>query len=796
MVSAVVWNLSALNRKLLRDLWHIRGQVLAIAAVVAAGIAMYVMSAGALNSLEEMRGAYYDRYRFADLFATAKRAPDRLKSEIAALPGVAAAETRLTTTAVLDIPGVPEPASAQVVSLPDRGGPAINNLLIVRGRYPASGHTDEALILQTLADANGFRPGDDLKATIHGHRRVLKITGVAMAPEFLYSIAPGALAPDDRRYGVLWLRRDALAAALDMEGAFNSVVVALTRDADAESLKQRLDTLLEPYGGAGAHGRDEQQSDVYLVAEIDGLKGMATVLPAVFLGVAVFLMHVVVQRLLELEREQIGLLKAFGYSNGAVGWHYAKLILSVVLLGLIAGNLIGTWFARGLTEMYGQFFRFPIMILQLEPQVYAAASLIALGTGALGLIGGVRKAVALRPAAAMAPPAPEAYSKTMIDRLGLARMTTTGAGMVLRHMVRRPARVLLTWFGLSLAVGLNIGATFMMDSLDRMIDVQFNRLDRQHAFVSFTEQMERRAFYDFLALPGVLAAEPVRHVAAELRFGHREKRIPVTGLPQGSQLGRIADEDETIVDMPSRGIALTASLAERLQVGPGDRIIVDFREGNRHTVEVPVATIGASYIGMGAYMDLDRLNRLSGDGHVISGVRLAVDDAARYELYDRLKVMPTVQGVTLRETMLQAIDDTITENFLIMTLSSAFFAALIAVGVVYNTARITLSERGRELASTRVLGFTRAEVSVVLLGELAVVTLAAMPLGCLLGLGLGWLTVTAGYENELLTIPLVIQPATYGLGMLVLLGGALLSAWIVKRRVDKLDMVAVLKTRE
>src|SRR5690606_35872017 len=203
--------LAPLDRKLLRDLFAMRGQALAIAFVIAGGVSVHLVAAGLLSSLEETRRAYYERYRFADLWAPLVRAPNGLIDEIRRIEGVQAAETRVRVQALFDMPGMEEPATGEVFSLPDGAEPSVNQIVLLRGRLPQSGRRDEAVVLESFANAHGLDIGDTVDATIYGGRERITIVGIALSPEHVYAIAPGQLVPDDRLFGVLWMSRSALA---------------------------------------------------------------------------------------------------------------------------------------------------------------------------------------------------------------------------------------------------------------------------------------------------------------------------------------------------------------------------------------------------------------------------------------------------------------------------------------------------------------------------------------------------------------------------------------------------------
>ena len=791
----MVGRMRVLDRKLLRDLWRIRGQAVAIGLVMGAGVAMFVMSVGTMRSLEATQGAYYERYRFADVFAQVKRAPEVLASRIAEIPGVKWAETRSVADVTIDVAGMDEPAVGRMVSLPTNRDPLLNAVALREGRRPVRGRPDEALASEAFAEAHGLGAGDHLYAIINGNRRRIEIVGIALSPEYVYSIAPAGLMPDDSRFGVLWMGREALAAAFDLNGAFNNVSLALLRSASTADVIDRLDAILEPYGAIGAYARDEQLSHRYLDNEMVQLRTVGLFTPVIFLAVAAFLLNIVISRLIATEREQIGVLKAFGYSDFVIGWHYLKLVLIVAAVGIALGFGAGTWLGRSLTELYTQFFRFPFLYYRAAPDIYALSGLVSLAAAAAGALGAVRQAVRLPPAVAMQPAAPPNYRKSAFEFLGLSRLMGQPTRMIVRHIARWPVRSALTVVGISLSAAIMIAALFSADAFDRMIDVTFSQSQRQDVTVAFVEPTPESVIAEIARLPGVLTAEPFRGVPVRLRLGHRERRLGLIGINPDADLSRLLDTDLEPLELPDTGIVLSTKLAELLGARRGDILTAEIREGRRPVRAIPVSAIAEGYIGVEAYMDLGALNRLMGEQPMVSGAHLLVDQAHAAELYRDLKASPAVAGITVQTAVLQTFRDTMQETLTIMTFFLSIFAGLIAFGVVYNSARIALSERGRELASLRVLGFTRGEVSYILLGEFGILTLVALPLGCGIGYGLAWL-LARSLDTELFRIPLVVDRPTYGLAIVVVLISAALSALMARRRIDRLDLVAVLKTRE
>ncbi len=787
--------LRPLDRKLARDLWKIRGQVVAIALVMASGVALLVMSLTAMEALTETAAAYYERHHFAHVFARVKRAPEHLLERIRRIPGVHTAETRIVRMAVLDVAGFDQPVMGELVSLPAHGMPLLNQLALRQGRYPRPNAPDEVILSEPFALAHGLRPGDRVRAVLNGHWRELAVVGIALSPEYVYTIAPGALMPDDRRYGVLWMGRESLQAAFDLEGAFNDVSLELLRGEDALTVVARLDRVLAAYGGVGAYARKDQLSNWFLMNEIAQQRALANILPVVFLAVSAFLTHMVLGRLIAVERSEIGLLKAFGYGRAPILWHYVKLVLAIGAIGVALGWFAGFWLGRYNTHTYAEYYHFPFLLFQAGPRPFVIAAVASLGAGLVGALAAVRRALALAPAEAMRPPAPPSFHRARVPALPLTGWLEQPTRIVLRQIGRWPLRSLLTSVGIGMAVAVMVLSLQWLDAINHIVDVYFLQAQGQDLSVGFAEVRGREAQRNLRSLPGVLATEPARVVSAKLHAGAREQRQSVQGVPAHQELQRVYDAKGRAVDLPPEGLVISTMLARLLEVRQGDRITVEVLEGRRPTFEVPVVGLFETYIGTPAYMEIGALNRLMHEAGSITGAHLRIDPSRRAELLRELKEIPMVSAITLREAAVQSFYDTMARTLLIFVSFFVVFSCTLAFGVTYNGARIALSERGRELATLRVLGFTRAEISYILLGETGLLTLAALPIGCASGYLLARLVVST-FETELFRVPFIIESSTYGWAIVVGVVASITSALLVRRQLDRLDLIAVLKTRE
>ena len=784
-----------LNRKLARDLWRLRGQVVAVAMVIASGVAVLSMSLSTIEALGETATAYYERYRFAHVFANVRRAPEHLAERARLFPGVQSISTRVMEMAVLDIEGFAEPVIGQLVSIPDRGEPALNRLALQTGRFPRPGRPDEAVVSEPFATAHSLTQGSSFRAILNGNWRELTVVGVALSPEFVYTIGPGALMPDNKRFGIVWISHEALQAAFDLDGAFNEISLGLLRGTDPDDVIRRLDILLADYGGVGAYARKDQISNWFLMNEIKQLETMSTILPVLFLIIATFLTNMVLNRLITVERSEIGLLKAFGYRGRDIGWHYIKLTIAIAGVGIVIGCIAGYWFGLSVTKIYAAFYKFPFLLYQPSINSFALASGVSMFAALAGTLGTVRSVANLPPGEAMRPPAPPMFRRSSLGQTPLLRALDQPSRILMRQIARYPLRSFVTSAGVGMAVGVLIISIQWLDSIERMVDVYFKQAQHSDVTVGFSDARAASAVHSLAQLPGVITTEGMRSVATRMHFGDREERKLLQGVPRNQQLHLVFDSEGRAVDLPPDGLVISTIFGEMLGAGVGDVIRVEVLEGRKRVRDVPVVGMFETYIGAPAYMNIEAVNRLMLEAPMVTSVHLRTDQLTRPELFHQLKQIPAVSSLTIKAAAIQTFHDTMAESLLIFISFFVIFACTLAIAVTYNAGRITLSERGRELATLRVLGFTRPEISYILLGEIGVLTLLAMPLGCVIGYGLT-LLISGAFKTELYRVPFWILPDTYGISILIVLAATVVSAFLVWRRIQHLDLIAVLKTRE
>ncbi|SOT41404.1 ABC transporter permease [Burkholderia cenocepacia] len=786
---------STLTRLSWRDLWRMRAQAMAAVLVVACGVASFVAMRSTYLVLLRAQQDYYASHRFADLFVHLKRAPLAVATRIAALPGVAAVGARVVADVTLDVPGLAEPATGHVVSVPERGGPSLDLLHLQRGRYVAPDRDDEVLVSAAFAEANQLRTGQRIGAVLNGRWKQLRIVGIAISPEYVYETGAGSVFPDNRHYGVLWMGTEAVSAAFRMDGAFNDLMLSLDGGAIVPRVIAQVDRELASYGGLGTITREDQVSNRFISDEIAQNRITATYVPAIFFFVTMFLLQNVLNRLVDTQRAQIGLMKAFGYGNARVALHYFQFACLIAAAGAAIGYAAGLALGSSLTALYARYYRFARLEYHADAHVAILAGVVSFATALVGTAAGVTKAAGLLPVEAMRAPLPPDFAVGWLERFGLYRHLGVTWRMIARNITRQPLKALLSCIAMACASAILVTGGFFFDAVDYLFDVQFQRVERQDVTVAFAQPLSHRAIYALERLPGVLRVEPFRDVPVRISAGYRSRRVSLSGIAPAALMHRLVDERSLPLRVPPDGIVISSQLADTLGVHAGDQVTVEVLEGKRQSRQVTLAGRVGELVGIRAYMDQQALARLLGEGGNWSGAWLQIDARASDRLYAALKRMPAVNAVAVRRSVIDSFRKIMNESVRLSTSINFTFACIIAFGVAFNGMRIAYSERLQQLASLRVLGFTRMEVAWILLGEQFLLAALATPAGLLLGYGVCAFLVDR-LATDLYRLPLVVQPATFAQAFLVTASTVTASGWLVARKIGSLDIVAVLKARE
>lgn len=792
--------MKVLDRKLLREVRTHLGMLLAVTSIIAVGVTCLVTLASSYLNLTEAKTLYYAHCRMADFSIELKKVPLVELAPLAALPEVAEIRSRIQQYVTVDLDGVQEPLNGQVLSLPDRRQPIINDIVIRQGSYFTDRRDNEVIVNEAFARYHRLRPGQWIRLLLNNQQQELFVVGTAISSEFVYLLGSGAITPDPKRFGVFYIKQTYAEEAFDFKGSANQVLGRLSAAAHGSprEVLRRAEEMLSSYGVFTTTPLEDQLSNRFLSQEIQGLRSFAVITPCMFLTVAALVLNVLLSRLAQQQRAVVGTLKALGYSNLQVSWHFLKFGLTVGILGGVVGCVMGYWLAAGMTVLYRTFFQFPELHSRLRWDIYAAGTLISIGCAAAGSLRGSRAVLRLNPAEAMRPSPPRRGGAVFLERIGwLWRSLGSGWRMVLRNVLRSRLRTAACVFAAAMGSSVLVNGFMMQSSIEYMIDFQFRRIMRNDIELLFKDEQGQRALWEAARLSGVDLAEPTLSVACTFINGSHRKKGAVTGLMHNATLTIPRDLECRPIRIPDHGLAMSRNLAEALHVQRGDLVGMEPIKGQRRLQYVPVVEISDSYLGLSVYAEIRYLSRLIGEELAMTGVQLASDHNPEHlaALSRELKQLPALQAVTARADMIQTLEETVLKNQGIVIDLLALFAGVVFFGSIFNTSLVSLAERQREIATLRVLGYGPWEIGSLLFRESMITTV----LGTVLGMPLGyWLTVAIAqaYASDLFRLPVVATPALWIKTMVFALGFGLLTHLLVQKQIHDMDWLDALKTQE
>jgi len=785
-----------LTRKLGRDIRQTAGQFAAVTAVVACAMVVFVSLRLAYGSLVWTRDSYYERHHFADFFVHLEKAPESALREVESIPGVWRVRGRIVKDVPLKVRGNDGAVVGRIISMPDRRDDLINDIYISSGSYFPGAAATEVIVSDRFCEANGLRVGDSIEATINERREALRIVGTAFSPEYVYALAgPQQFAPNDRDFAVIFARKTFVEDAFNMTNAVNDITGLLRPGADVEAVLDQVKKRLDQYGVYRKYGRDQQLSNQYLSYELMQLRNSALVTPMIFLVVAAAVIHVLLRRMTELQRMQIGLLCALGISKARITAHYVHYAVAVAVAGSALGALLGCWLAARWVDMYNLFFRFPSLQTRFSAPALLHGFLLCTGMCALGAAQSAWAILHVQPAVAMRPPL---ASARLVRRSAFAflyaRLPLVWR-LSVRNSVRAWRRSVFTIIGVALATIIMLIGSAVTDWLDFIIHYQFDLVDRSDMNVGFTVERPAASVTELQKVDGVRRAEGIFQFGAELRHGWRKKTVLVMGLPADGDLYRVYDAHGRRVTMPEDGLVVPTRLARLLDLRPGDSLAMEPYLKDRRERPAVVRAVADQYIGLTVYAGQDLLGKMLDEARVVNGALLQCDSVDLQPVVRRLNDIPGVSTVSTTRAVFGEFQETVTELMRVTTFVLALFAAIIAFAVIYNSSSVSIAEQERDLATMCSLGFERESVAQVATNDIMPLGLVGVAVGLPLGVQLCHLMAQL-YETDLYRLPVVIRPTTYALVVAAVLAFQWTARWVCRRRVYRIDILRTLKSRE
>ena len=796
-------------RKMIRDIWNNKGSYLACLVLVIIGLLIFTSFSIASDNLELSQEDFYRDQNFAHGFAELVSMPYQDLGRLSEIDGIEQVSGRVKRQVRVTRPEADIGVYLELVSI-DLGDPErVSNAMLLEGTELRPGEY-EIWIDNQFYDTYQLEQGYRVEIVAGGRTRALVIEGVAMSPEFTYPLrTEGELYPNPEQYGIAFISRDVMWNLFpDLYGRLNNLVFTLEQGADFDEVKNRLEPELEPYGLINLYPREDQTSHLILSEEVAQLQRMSTALPMMFLLIAALIIYNMLKRLVEQQRGQIGIMKAFGYSNYEVTLHYITYALTIGFVGGLLGGLAGIYMANPLTWLLLEFFH--------VPETYEGFSLYYFGLGigislAIFLVAGYqgcKYALKLKPAEAMRPPAPVSGKKTLLEKISLfTEMLTIQGKMAIRNLTRNRSRTAFLFLGMTLSCAVVIVTWSLNDVIDKLVFYQYEEVEVHDARVVLTDPAhEELAIRELAKHDEITLAEPLAEVPVKLSNAWRDENIMVLGLPENSSLYMIRDKGGRRVHLPENGLILSERLADKLHVSAGSTLELEspYLRNNNDPALVEVYQVIPQYMGMNAYMDLGALQDLLGQGSFVTSLMLDIDADGldRGELVQ--KNIGSLRDRYLESDLVAAVDGIedrireareLMETFGIAIYIYVLFGVIIAFAIIYSSSFIILSERNRELASMKVLGMTSREVFSVITFEQWFICIFAI----LAGLPLAQLMIIS-FANELstdmYTIPADLSQDAFLMGALITAASIWIAQRFALRKVRKLDLVEVLKTRE
>jgi len=791
---------TVLDKKRRRDIIKLKGMLIAVAAIVAIGVASFVGMLATYINLTNAQGNYYSKCRMADFWIDLKKAPLNDVERLREMKGIAELRERISFPIRVDLENVESLITGMALSMPSEPLPVINSIFLRQGSYFTEKRRNEVIVSEQFAKARNIKPGDTLHLIMDGQRKKVYVIGIAISPEFIYCTPPGSIVNQPKNYGIFFMKREYMEDVFGFRGACNNVVGLLTPNArknNPSAVLKKLANSLDENGVFVSYLRKNQFSNLTLTSELGGVKTMATFMPIMFLGVAALILNVLMIRISEQQRTIVGTLKALGYFNKQIFWHYVKFGIIVGAVGGAAGCLFGYWISGEMTSFYKQFFEFPRLVNQLYPGIMISGEAISLIFAVLGTVHGVKLVTKLNPAEAMREQAPAVGGSVFLERWKWfwSRLDFRWQ-MILRGQLRNKSRTLIAIFAGALGASIVVMAFGLTNSIDKMLTFQFDEVMKNDFSISFRNEQSDEALDIARRLPGVLKAEPLFNVSGTfVNKNHRKKGV-ITGLPPDGTMTIPRNENGQAISVPSSGVLITARMAKHLNVKEGDIICFTPTKGIREKHKIKVVKIIKSMLGLVVYADFNYLNNLLGQSSTVTDIQLktAFTSVEKKSFYSQLKKMPETQSVG--DVKKQKEDMKIQFQALIsMSAVMVIFAAVIFFGSILNSSLISIAERKREIATFRVLGYTPVEVSSIFLRENMILniigTFIGMPLGYYMLLGM-----LMSYQNDAFSFPTYIAFSTwiytFVLAVLFVLG----AQWVIHGNILKLNWVEALSMKE
>ncbi len=787
--------MNILFRNLIRDIKKSKGQFISILIIVILGVAFYTSLNSVFKNLSNSSDSYYKQYRLADIWVDLYNAPTSIEKKVESLPNVKMVTGRIVKDASISISE--ENATLRFITLPDVKKDIVNDIVIKSGRYFSEDDSNQCLLDEDFLKANNLELGGYIYPIINGNEVKLKIVGAAKSPEFVYTLKDSSqMMADNKKFGIIYIKQSFGEAIFDSKGSINSISIQVSNNNDIESTKDDIKKALKNYGIKSVIDRDEQTSCSMISEEIKQLKSMGGTFPVIFFMVASVIIYIMMGRMVENQRVQIGVLKALGFTNVQVLTYYMSYSTIIAVIGSLIGSILGTYMGLGLTRLYNQYFNLPLGEIKIYGEFVVPAFILTLIFCLFAGYNSCKIIFKIMPSEAMREKSPQGGKKTLVERIDFIwRNITNLEKIIVRNLFSYKRRALLTSLGIIFSSAILLVALGMNDSINFMINQQYGSIQNYDIKVKFSNLISVNELNSIKNIAHVKELEPVLETGVEISNGWKSKNVGFTALIKDPQMYKVEDKNGNNISLPSNGILISEKLANILGVKANDSVDIKFFFPGKEKEEVVIKGIVVQYIGLSTYTSMENLNSMLGEGMIASSAVLKLDNSEfENEVKNQLKDMPGVTSVESKSDSLNALLKNMGATKSSMG-AMIMLAAILLIAVLYNIATINIFERQRELATLKVLGFTNNEIKKLIFNENYIISIFGMIIGLPFGKWLGGLMMATS-STDSYTIPYVVKIKSYIIAIILTFMFTVITNFILMNKIKAIDMLEVLKNKE
>ncbi len=784
--------MSILFKKVVRTMLENKRSYVACILIIAVGMASYSAFSNVVQGLYSAKEEYYRDFKFADVFSTVTAMPINKTDELKNMKGIEDVSARLIKDVRVVLPQKDKIITLRLIGV-DADAVKLNNYFVTGNNLV----NDKDLLLgKGFFDYYKYKFGDTINLIISGRIYTFNISGMAQSPEYVYTIPDnGGMFPDSSAFDIAFVKKETLEKITNSIGIVNNVAFKLSGGTTFEDIKSPLESELKKYGMLSLVEQKNQVSNFMLGQELTQLQSTATSMPSLFLIISAVILYIVLRRVIEQERTQVGTLKAFGYSNREVLFHYLQFGFITGFLGGTIGSLLGIPLSSSMLTMYTQFFNFPHINATFSSAYIVGGTLLATLTGVFAAFMAVKSLLKLSPADAMRPASPNIVNSFSLDGNFFVKTFLNSTGrMSLRYIFRNKMRSIFILLSITISFGIMSFIFSYNIMMDQIIFDQLTKVQIYDLKVGLKNAVPYNVAIKALSeVRGIDDIDALLEVPVTMKYKNIAINGLITSISEDSSLYKIIDDHYKQYLPPKDGIILNKNIAKKLGIEKNSVIEIS-TPMFKNKIEIRVADVISQNFGSGCYIDSDAFCKIFGIEKTANSIIVKGDSDITASVKQLTLDAKNVSLVEDKSSSLKMIQDLMASyNFMIYMMG--IIAVLVSFAIIYNISSVSLSERKRELATMRVLGLTATETMEVVSFEHWLL--------CFIGIIIGIpfsnflkISMAQSLNSDMYSFPTVTPLNAYIFAAISCGISVFLSNNTSFKKIKTFDLVDVLKERE